>query len=273
MENLIGLENWAELTAIIDEVKAKANEILSDLEHLEIEGNRERVQTAIERVYELKIEIASVTTALEAKNLIDHELGEVDTIASAAFLMLDLGRNKINEIKDALWQLIHRFGAFKYWTEGETIETKVVDLDTFFQEGKGTFQGKFGDEKAPITFDIESGLKAVMDPCTIGAILINMCDNAATRGIADHLIIAAHKEGDQVKIEVMDDGTGFTKAQEGKVFTWGYSGEHGTGLGLANAEDRLKLMGGSITCKGCGGIVGEDHKKGGAKFTMMLRAA
>jgi signal transduction histidine kinase len=101
--------------------------------------------------------------------------------------------------------------------------------------------------------DAEPG-KAVADPARLHQVVANLLDNAARHSPAGGTVTAAAcRVGDELVIEVTDEGPGIPPDQRARVFerftrgerAAGYSG--GTGLGLAIAQWVVELHGGHIS--------------------------
>jgi two-component system sensor histidine kinase KdpD len=97
--------------------------------------------------------------------------------------------------------------------------------------------------------------------------LANLFRNATTHGAApEPPTVAAHRDGDDLVIDVADRGPGFPRGDEERVFARFYrAGDTlpgGLGLGLAIARRLVEVHGGTITA--------EIRPAGGARFTMRL---
>ncbi len=94
------------------------------------------------------------------------------------------------------------------------------------------------------------GLTVSADPDRLHQLLANLLDNAARHSPADGEIrVAASRHGDQVRLDVADDGPGIAPAERDQVFerfTTSTAQDSGTGLGLAISRWVAQLHGGSI---------------------------
>jgi signal transduction histidine kinase len=77
--------------------------------------------------------------------------------------------------------------------------------------------------------------------------LDNLCENARNAGAA-RIRLAAQTLGAEVTIHVEDDGCGITAEQAPHVFTPGYSGRGGTGLGLHAVQATAAAHAGRVRC-------------------------
>lgn len=75
----------------------------------------------------------------------------------------------------------------------------------------------------------------------------NLFENAVHAG-ARHVRVAVQALGNEVTVHVEDDGRGVTADQLPKLFTAGWSGSGGTGLGLYAVATTVAAHGGRIRC-------------------------
>ena len=94
------------------------------------------------------------------------------------------------------------------------------------------------------------GLTVRADPDRLHQLLANLLDNAARHSPRDGEIrVAASGLGEQVRLDVADDGPGIAPAERGLVFerfTTSAAQSSGTGLGLAISRWVVQLHGGTI---------------------------
>jgi len=213
-----------------------------------------------------------------AWNLFDHDaVGLMQGIATnIEVLNSDLlkGKDAIDEatkvVRRKLQKIILIISAMEFWAEKRVLEIKRVNLKQAVDDIRELLDEAFEGHKLEIEIDINEDLKASIHLATIQMLLLSMKANSLKRGHATKLKISAHKEGNFVLLEVSDDGCGVDEKVLPKMFEYGVSGEKGTGLGLADAQERLAESYGSISCEAHGGL---DNKEGskGAKFIMKLR--
>jgi two-component system sensor histidine kinase KdpD len=105
------------------------------------------------------------------------------------------------------------------------------------------------------------------DPVLIEQVLVNLVENAlryTPAGTPVH--ISAAREGDQVRVEVLDHGPGLAAGIEGRVFEKFFRGpgvpSGGSGLGLAICRGIVVAHGGTITAA--------NRPEGGASFRFTL---
>lgn len=101
------------------------------------------------------------------------------------------------------------------------------------------------------------------DHVLLDRVLDNLCENARRAGAATIRIAAQHR-GDDVAIHVEDDGRGIAAEHVEHVFTPGWSGTGGSGLGLFAVATTLAAHGGTVSCV---------PLPRGTRFTITLRRA
>jgi signal transduction histidine kinase/CheY-like chemotaxis protein len=117
-------------------------------------------------------------------------------------------------------------------------------------------------------FDVEA------DPTRLGQVIANLLTNAAKySGPGAHIAVRASLDGDDVIVEVIDDGMGISAEQLPRLFERFFQGprstdraEGGLGLGLALVKSLITLHGGSVRA----------HSKGvgrGSTFELRLPRA
>lgn len=105
-----------------------------------------------------------------------------------------------------------------------------------------------------ITIDIEELLVVRMDAKRIMQVIINLMDNAIKyTPPRSNIELVAHKDGENVAIEVRDDGQGIDEVEKSKIFTMFYTandtvsdGRRGMGLGLALCKSIVEAHGGKM---------------------------
>ena len=123
----------------------------------------------------------------------------------------------------------------------------------------------------PVTLEIEEGLPLLrLDPVLFEQVLFNLLDNAAKYSPADTgITLRAAREGDKVRIRILDRGEGLPENDLERIFDKFYRVQArdrqraGTGLGLAICRGFLETMNGTITAANR-----SDGK--GAAFTITL---
>jgi two-component system sensor histidine kinase MtrB len=129
--------------------------------------------------------------------------------------------------------------------------------------------GDASRRRANIDVDIESTLIVAADPVRLRRILANLLDNAIVHG-GGTVRVVARRAGDDVSIDVIDDGPGIAEAELDRIFDRFHKSDRsraggGSGLGLAIAHKYTGSLGGSLTVR--------NQPERGACFTLTLPAA
>jgi signal transduction histidine kinase len=129
-----------------------------------------------------------------------------------------------------------------------------------------------GDPKHLAKIELETrvadqALEVMLDPMMLRRSLDNLVRNAvqaiAEKGEGGHVVVEAHRDGDDALLEVRDDGPGVPAKSRERVFDPYFTTKsEGTGLGLAIVKKVVLEHGGSISC----GVA----KEGGAAFRIRL---
>lgn len=117
--------------------------------------------------------------------------------------------------------------------------------------------------------DLEDGLAVAGSESLLGALLMNLVDNALRYTQEQgHVTVAARRDGAEVRLEVIDDGPGIPAEARPHVFTRFYRvarDTEGTGLGLAIVREITRLHGGSVA-------LGPGPQQRGVTMTVRLPA-
>jgi two-component system sensor histidine kinase KdpD len=122
-----------------------------------------------------------------------------------------------------------------------------------------------------IEVDLDPNLPLVkVDPVLLEQVLFNLLDNAAKYTPTDTKVtVRARREGQFVRLDIMDEGQGIPEADKEKIFDKFYRIQAadrkraGTGLGLAIGRGFIEAMGGAI-------VAGNRTDRSGAIFTIKL---
>jgi two-component system, OmpR family, sensor histidine kinase MtrB len=122
---------------------------------------------------------------------------------------------------------------------------------------------------ANVAVDAEPDVSVLSDPVRLRRTLANLLDNAIVHGGGTvQVIVTPH--GDEVSVDVIDDGPGIAAHERDRVFDRFFKADRsratgGSGLGLAIAREYARSQGGSLTVRN-----DTDH---GTRFTLTLPAA
>jgi signal transduction histidine kinase/CheY-like chemotaxis protein len=159
--------------------------------------------------------------------------------------------------------LTHQLLAF---SRRQLLQTRVVDLNDCVREIEIMLRRLIG-EGVHVALELEPHLRPVeADPGQMGQVLLNLAVNArdamAGRGT---LTIATRNDGNEVVLEVADDGAGMDEETRTRLFEPFFTTKeigYGTGLGLSTVYGIVTQSGGSIDVRSEPGL--------GATFTVRL---
>jgi two-component system phosphate regulon sensor histidine kinase PhoR len=135
-----------------------------------------------------------------------------------------------------------------------SIETTRIHVDTIVRETVGALEANL-----PSSVRVEEQLEApgfaLGDANRLQQVLINLLDNAVKYSPGgERILVRTSQAADQVRIEVVDEGTGIAQTDHERVFEKFYRGDSsrrlapsGTGLGLYICRGLLERMGGRIS--------------------------
>lgn len=272
MRDILEAAEFEELQESIQAVQENVQRIIDLAIQKYEKGELEAFIAEIKKIFKRNRKKANkiIFRDTEKEELIGHEIGEPLMGIEGDIDMIKISKKqeeilrKINRLKAQIWAVINKSKGLVFWTKEKEPTVEEYSLDELLQEGKLSFDFAFWDE---IELESEEELTAIMDRSMIATLLLSMCRNAKIKGNAQNMEIKAYREGRNTKIEVIDDGNGIDPEIEKRIFEYRFTSGGGKGIGLGDAEERLKAMGGSIGVNGHGGI------DGGAKFTITLQAA
>jgi two-component system sensor histidine kinase LytS len=149
------------------------------------------------------------------------------------------------------------------------------DLITFDRELEQTRRyisfevARFGDERIKTEFDVEPGLEKLRVPSfLIQPVVENSINHAMRPGEPLHIKVVAYTKGNDVLIDISDDGVGMDEETLGKLLVEKSPTKTGTGIALNNVHARLS------TCFGQGsGITAVSELGVGTTITLHLCGA
>jgi signal transduction histidine kinase len=123
-----------------------------------------------------------------------------------------------------------------------------------------------GQPSPKFLVECPSGLQGMGDRGQLRRALVNLAKNAMAAAPTGQVILAAVREGDQIRLEVRDSGPGIPGHLRAKVFTPFFTTrEKGTGLGLAFVREIARDHGGEPWI--------ETASEGGAAIGFMIPSA
>jgi signal transduction histidine kinase len=156
-----------------------------------------------------------------------------------------------------------------------TLSLQPLDLLALAQESISDLLQRLSKEKKLLRFELQQNPNLPLclgDKERVRQILDNLLENAYQyTGEGGQVIVHMQQVGDEVQIDVMDNGIGISPDIQKRVFERFYRGEHpyvlatsGTGLGLAVVQHLVGMHGGRIWLESSG-VPGE-----GSTFSFTL---
>jgi signal transduction histidine kinase len=217
-----------------DEVARLASTLNELLDRVE-ESTRSRRRFVADASHELRSPVATIRALLESDRVAAHPGGPAGLSAE----VLEETARLAALIDDLL--LLARGDASRPRDHGPVDLTRLVTSETRRAR------------TVPVETDVEAGLRVVGDPTLLRAVVRNLLDNAerfATAGV----VVAAHHQGAEVLVEVVDDGPGVPPADRDRIFERFVRLDDsrsraagGTGLGLAIVRQVVSDHGGTVT--------------------------
>lgn len=146
---------------------------------------------------------------------------------------------------------------------------ELVDLGDIVGSAFGRAAKVLGDHKIEIDLDPDLPVLKI-DPVLFEQVLFNLLDNAAKyTSPGTKVSLVARREGNGVRIDILDEGEGIPSEDAERIFDKFYRIQAtdrkraGTGLGLAICRGFVEAMGGSI-------VAANRSDRPGADFTIRL---
>ncbi|MDD2734310.1 MAG: ATP-binding protein [Desulfuromonadaceae bacterium] len=113
------------------------------------------------------------------------------------------------------------------------------------------FERLFADKHAVLLLECPDSLKITADPDRLSQIIINLISNSFKSIAHDgQVILSASSNGNQISLEVSDNGCGIPEKDLPHIFERFYKGKGGgLGLGLAIVQELVTAHGGTISVK------------------------
>jgi signal transduction histidine kinase len=121
----------------------------------------------------------------------------------------------------------------------------VFDLDEVIKQQMEEWRPAYRGEGRGMARSGTRGLRAVGTPGAVAQVLATLIENSLMHG-AGSVLIHTRVTGNQVVVEVTDEGQGVPEDLGSRVFERTVSGRNSTGLGLAVARDLAEADGGRL---------------------------
>jgi Signal transduction histidine kinase len=222
----------------VGQLAAAFNQMAADL----AAADQQRRDLIANVSHELRTPIAALHAVLE--NVVDG-IAEPDreTMQTALLQTQRLGR-LVAELLD-----LSRIDA-----GATTLDREEFELAPMLEEAVaevGVVANDVAGRGIRFCLDVPPGTTACADRARLHQVVVNLLDNAARHGPpGSDVRVSAHEEGDELVLEVRDEGPGIPPEERTRVFHRFTRGERagggGTGLGLSIAHWVVDLHGGTI---------------------------
>jgi two-component system, OmpR family, phosphate regulon sensor histidine kinase PhoR len=153
------------------------------------------------------------------------------------------------------------------------LEVTNVPVERIIDQALSAVEPQVAQRKVTVNVAIPDELAVRADPKALDHILVNLIDNGVKYGRPDgNVWVEARPIGEDVRIEVRDDGPGIADKHRARVFERFYRADPsrsreagGTGLGLSIVKHLVESMGGDV------GV--EPNSPQGSIFWLRLRRA
>ena len=252
-----------------DVTEAKASEA-------ELQAAVERERRTTERLRELDVLkdqfLASVSH--EMRTPLAIIIGFADVLAKGDAVAEDVRREAVARIRSSATEMR---GMVENLLDHSELEAGKLPMRLRPVALRGAVEATLANieallSKHPVVVEVPDSMAVTADTDGLDRVLRNLVVNAAKFSPGGHpIVIRAMADGDQVVIEVVDEGVGIADDQVALVFDRLYRAPgasfvaRGTGVGLNMVRRYVELMGGTVSLRS---VVGE-----GSTFTVRLPAA
>ena len=253
-----------ELAELADDLNAMAARLDSAARHeRQMEQSRRELIAAVS--HDLRTPLAAIRATIEA--ILDGVVTDEETVTRYLRTMHQ-GTKELSSLIDDLFDL-SRIDAGAL-----TLAREPVALHDLISDTLGRMQPQAAARTIALDGYVQEGLPAVaLDARHVGRVLTNLVDNAL-RHTPPHgcVEVSARREGDAVRVDVVDTGEGIAADDLPRLFDRFYRGEKsrsrehgGAGLGLAISKGIVEAHGGAIWA--------ERVQPHGARFSFTLPLA
>ena len=223
--------------SIAHEIRNPINNISNSTKLLTFEWNDvKEILTEVQELVSGKRTAEELRKSFEQRSDVEELLREFESAVTI-----------INHSCDLVTDIIEDLRGFSRLDDAEFVKT---DLHAQIERALALLRSKF---KHNVEFVKEFGaIPSIMGlPGPISQVMINIINNAAQSRTNDvQVTIKTFIEGDDVVVDIADNGSGISKDHLDRIFEAGFTtkDEHeGTGLGLAITQEIMKKHNGKIT--------------------------
>ena len=187
---------------------------------------------------------------------IAHDANNITMVVTSALDLLrrDPGispdnREALADAESAMGTMTRLFSDLKEMGRGRDAKTRVeLDLRAEIERIVALLRGHSAMRHCEVTITAPEPISLSVFPVLIDQVLINLLLNAAdaTNG-SGRLEVRLRPAGDEVRLEVHDDGKGLPEGMEARLFKpFATTKVHGTGLGLVSVRECALAHGGRV---------------------------
>ena len=224
--------------------------INSEIEQKEIEAWHKLIRILTHEIMNSVTPISSLTETIQGllknKDGSEKQLSDLrqETISDISFSL-----NTINRRTDGL---LHFVENYRKLTKVPKPVLETFDVETYLKNVVQLMQHELTRQN--ILIEVQSDkIELTADPILVEQILINLITNSiqALAGKASPLIqLLAYLSGNQVIIEVKDNGKGISKRELSEIFIPFFTTKKdGSGIGLSLSKQIMTLHGGSLRAR------------------------
>jgi two-component system sensor histidine kinase BaeS len=131
------------------------------------------------------------------------------------------------------------------------LHEETFELNGYLAAIVARFERLFADKHAVLLLECPDSLKITADPDRLSQIIINLIGNSFKSIAHDgQVILTASSNGNQISLEVSDNGCGIPEKDLPHIFERFYKGKDGgLGLGLAIVQELVTAHGGTISVR------------------------
>jgi signal transduction histidine kinase len=188
---------------------------------------------------------------------IAHDANNVTMVVSSALNLIDSeekqlatdSRESLKDALEAMETLMRLFRDLKEMGRNRSSTTRVVtDLNAAVVRIVTLLRGHSALKHCHVTIVAPAPVTLSVFPSMLDQMLINLLLNAAdATGGRGHLEVRLHAVGNELRLEVHDDGKGLPEGMEKSLFKpFATTKPHGTGLGLVSVKECALAHGGRV---------------------------
>jgi two-component system, NtrC family, nitrogen regulation sensor histidine kinase NtrY len=231
-------------------------DINSEIEQKEIEAWHKLIRILTHEIMNSVTPISSLTETMQS--LLQDKEGKQK-------LLPEITAENITDIRFALVTIQKRSDGLLHFIENYRKLTRVpkpkperIEIRKYLGSIGNLMESELGSKGIRLEVDVRSSLFINADPVLLEQVMINLITNSmhALTGRTDGLIrLHATQEGDEVLINVTDNGCGIKTKEISEIFTPFFSTrKDGSGIGLSLSKQIISMHGGTIKVRSQAGV-------------------